>query len=315
MLCPYTLPVTYVEIIVRGKKEYFYLTKNVRTGTTTWKKIRVYLGNKRPTQQQIRDATTAIEERSPQLTPFTYLTAEDAEILQDLKEGYNAWLKRTPESLKKKLSEDFIIRFTYHSNAIEGNKLTLRETALILKENVIPSGVRANDYSEAINGRECLELLKTYKGGLSNKLLEKTNGILTKNTGTTTGGSIREFNVTIEGSSHAPPAHRDVKKHLLNLYKWYSANKHFHAFELAAIIHHKITWIHPFEDGNGRTARAIMNWILMKEGYPMFFIPIERRQEYYAALETADRKKHKSYLHQMLQLIIDQVKTYKKNDE
>ena len=57
------------------------------------------------------------------------------------------------------------------------------------------------------------------------------------------------------------------------MYKWYSANKNkLHPFELATMIHAKLTWIHPFEDGNGRTARAIMNWLLIKNSYPMFFI-------------------------------------------
>ena len=220
-------------------------------------------------------------------------------------------MKKTPEGLRKKLYNDFVIRFTYNTNAIEGNRLTLRQTALILKDKIIPSGVRASDYHEAVNGKECLEFLKSYKGELNNKLLEKVNGILTKNTDVVYGGRIRFFDVEIIGSKHVPPKHEEVKKHLLNMYKWYSANKNkLHPFELATMIHAKLTWIHPFEDGNGRSARAIMNWLLIKKSYPMFFIPFEKREEYYMTLEEFDKGNNKKYVSKMLRLIIDQVRSY-----
>ena len=150
-----------------------------------------------------------------------------------------------------------------------------------------------------------------YKGELNNKLLEKVNGILTKNTDVVYSGRIRFFDVKIEGSKHIPPKDKDVKNYLLNLYKWYSANKNkVHPFELGVLVHAKITWIHPFEDGNGRTARAIMNWLLIKKGYPMFFIPFEKKEEYYNALDEADKSNYKEYVAMMLQIVIDQIKSY-----
>ena len=306
---------TYIETIKRGNREYYYLTKNLRVSINKWKKIRVYIGDKKPTKSEIQKYAEQIEKQIEQeglkKSEYSYLGEEDAETLQDLKEGYKEWLRKNPESLKNKLYDDFVIRFTYHSNAIEGNRLTLRQTALILKDKVLPSGVRASDYHEAVNGKECLEFLKEYKGELNNRLLEKVNGILTKNTGVVYGGRIRFFDVKIEGSKHVPPPNEEVKKHLLNMYKWYSANKHkLHPFELATMIHAKLTWIHPFEDGNGRTSRTIMNWILMKNGYPMFFIPFEKREEYYMTLEEADKENFKEYVSRMLRLIIDQVRSY-----
>lgn len=306
---------TYVETIKRGNKKYYYLTKNVRTALNRWKKVRVYIGDQPPTKLQVSRYAKQIEDQIKKdglaKSEYVFLTEGDAETLQDLKEGYKEWLKQTPRSVIKKLNDDFVIRFTYNSNAIEGNRLTLRQTALILKDKVIPSGVRAQDYNEAINGKECLDFIKTYKGELNDTFLEKVNGILTKNTGVVYGGRIRFFDVKIEGSKHVPPQNQEVKKHLLNMYKWYSANKNkLHPFELATMIHAKITWIHPFEDGNGRTARAIMNFILMKKGYPMFFIPFEKREEYYNCLEEADKGNNKQYVASMLQLIIDQIRTY-----
>ena len=313
--CALIYYVVYVETIKRRNKEYYYLTKNLRLSINKWKKIRIYIGDKKPTKEEIKKHTEEIEKRIKKegltKSTYSYLSSEDAEILQDLKESYNTWLKQLPESLKKKLYDDFVIRFTYNTNAIEGSRLTLRQTALILKDKVIPSGIRASDYHEAINGKECLEFLKSYKGELNDKLLEKVNEILTKNTDVVYGGRIRFFDVKIEGSKHIPPQYTEVKKHLLNMYKGYSANKKkVHPFELATMIHAKVTWIHPFEDGNGRTSRAIMNWLLMKNSYPMFFIPFEKREEYYMCLEEADNDNFKEYLTRMLQLIIDQVRSY-----
>ena len=172
---------------------------------------------------------------------------------------------------------------------------------------MIPTGVRAEDYNEAINGKECLDHIKNYKGDLSTQFLEKVNGILTKNTGVVYSGRIRFFDVQIQGSMHVPPSYAEVKKHMLNFFKWYSANKNkLHPFELATLVHAKLTWIHPFEDGNGRTSRTIMNFILMKKGFPMFFIPFEKREEYYQSLDIADKGDYKEYISRILQLIIDQ---------
>lgn len=311
---------TYVEAIRRKDKTYYYVTKNIRISLNKWKKIRIYLGNNKPSPDEIKLHIEQIETKMADQgifkSEYAHLSREDAETLQDLKESYKEWLKHTPGSVRDKLNEDFIIRFTYHTNAIEGNRLTLRQTALILKDKVIPSGVRAQDYNEAINGKECLDFLKNYDGELNDKLLEKVNGILTKNTDVTYSGRIRFFNVQIQGSGHVPPKHEEVKKHLLNMYKWYSANKNkLHPFELATIIHAKIAWIHPFEDGNGRTARAIMNYILMKKGFPMFFIPFEKREAYYSSLEDADKGENKKYISKMLQLIIDQIRAYGKENQ
>jgi len=185
---------SYIETLKRGNKDYYYLTKNIRLSLNKWKKIRIFLGDKKPSKEELKKLTREIERKAKpflKISNYAYLSEHDAETLQDLKESYSIWLKQTPKSAKEKLNEDFVIRFTYHSNAIEGNRLTLRQTALILKDKVIPSGVRAQDYNEAINGKECLDYIKSYKGKLNTRFLEKINGILTKNTGVVYGGRIR----------------------------------------------------------------------------------------------------------------------------
>lgn len=306
---------TYIETLKQGKKEYFYLTKNIRISANKWKKIRVFLGDKKPPKKELEKHVKTLEKKAkPFIKNYAYLSEHDAETLQDLKESYKEWMKKVPKSVKEKLNEDFIIRFTYNSNAIEGNRLTLRQTALILKDKVIPSGVRAEDYNEAINGKECMDFIKKYDKELNSTLVKKVNYILTKNTGVVYGGRIRFFDVKIEGSTHVPSSHTELKKHMLNFFKWFNENKNkLHPFELATLVHAKLTWIHPFEDGNGRTARTIMNFILMKKGFPMFFIPFEKREQYYNALDIADKGNYKEYISKTLQLIIDQIRSYGHN--
>lgn len=302
----------YVEIKRQNEKKYYYLTKNVRTGPNSWKKVRLFLGNKEPTQRDISRCLKEIESRSiARYNSHRYLAQKDAELLEDLRKSYSQWMARMPKSAQRKMAEDTIIRYTYNSNAIEGNRLTLRQTAMILKDRIMPHGVSSRDYNEAINGKECLNYFRTYRGELNQTLLLTVNGILTKNTGIETSGQVRDFDVFIEGSQHVPPDHPKVEAHLLNMFKWYSRNKKkLHPFELAAMVHAKIAWIHPFEDGNGRTARALMNFLLMRKGYPLLYIPNEDREIYYRSLEMADNGDHNGYISELVSLIKDQMTVY-----
>ncbi|MBI4450704.1 Fic family protein [Candidatus Woesearchaeota archaeon] len=305
----------YVETLLRAGKAYYYLTKNVRIGSRSWRKFRVYLGNEKPSKKKLEAAARRIEREIlvagvVKQNPYPYLSDHDAETLQDLKEAYQAWSKHVPSGIKNKEYDDFVIRFTYNTNAIEGNRLTLRQTALILKDKVIPSGVRARDYNEAINGKECLDYLKQHSGDVDRRLLCKINELLVKNTDVVYPGRLRFFNVKIEGSKHLPPDHTLVKKEVRKMLQWYNNHQKLHPFELATLLHAKTAWIHPFEDGNGRTARAAMNFILLKKGYPMMFIPYEKREAYYTALESYDSGDYKAYVAQMLRLVIDQIRSY-----
>ena len=77
---------------------------------------------------------------------------------------------------------------------------------------------------------------------------------------------------------------------------------------MACLIHAKFVEIHPFEDGNGRTGRALMNWVLMKSNYPKLFIPVVKRQQYYEAIDLHNEKKYKEYCNKMFEIMIDQIK-------
>jgi len=302
----------YVDKIKSGNKTFYYLGKTLRLGPNKWKKIRIKLGSKKPTEKEIANKLKELRLEEYKVYNKDYIDANKLEIIDDFKEVYNNHLEEIPKTIIEKEESDFLIRFTYNSNAIERNRLTLRDTYLIIKEKQIPSGAPPKDYNEALNGREAFELIKKYKGKLSFEFLEKLNYILTKNTGVIYPGRIRFFPVNIGGTNYKPPKAEKVKHLLKKMIKFYYEFKNrIHPFVMACLIHAQFEEIHPFEDGNGRTGRAIMNWILINEKYPKIYIPVKQLEKYYKALDLHNEKKIKEYCNKMFEIIIEQFNLHK----
>ena len=299
----------YVDKIKSGKKTFYYLGKTIRIGENEWKKIRIKLGEKEPTREEIEQKLKELKLEEYNVYNRDYLDANKLEIIDDFKEVFNHHRKTIPKTIVEKEEADFLIRFTYNSNAIEGNRLTLRDTYLIIKEKQIPSGAPPKDYNEAINGREAFAFIKEYKGKLTIEFLEKLNDILTQNTGVVYPGRVRFFPVKIEGADHVPPDSEKVRPLLKKMIQFYSEfRRKIHPFVLACLIHAQFVEIHPFEDGNGRTGRALMNWILMQAGYPKVFVPVKVRQKYYEAIDLHNQKEVKGYCEKMFDIVMDQFK-------
>ena len=297
----------YIDKILSGKKTFYYLGKTIRTGEHTWKKIRIKLGVKEPTREEIGRKLKELRLEEYKVYNKDYLGADKLEIIDDFKEVYAVHLKKIPKTVVEKEEEDFIIRFTYNSNAIEGNRLTLRDTYFIIKEKQIPSGAPPKDYNEAINGRSAFDFIKTYEGKLDMDFLERLNFILTQNTGVVYSGRMRFFPVKIEGADFKPPEPEKVKPLILQMINFYYKNKRkIHPFVMACLIHAQFVEVHPFEDGNGRTGRALMNWVLMRAGYPKVFVPVKLRPKYYEAIDCHNEKKIKEYCEKMFEVVMEQ---------
>lgn len=298
----------YIDKVKSGKKTFYYLGKTIRLGSDRWKKIRIKLGTNKPSKLLIAEKLKELKLEELEIYNKDYIDADRLEVIDDYKEVYQNHIKKLPKTIIDKEESDFVIRFTYNSNAIEGNRLTLRETYLIIKEKQIPSGAPPKDYNEALNGKEALDFLKSYKGKLNIDFIEKINGILTKNTGVIYPGRVRFFPVKIEGAEHNPPDEKEVPRLLKVMIDFYYSNKKkFHPFVMACLIHAKFVEIHPFEDGNGRTGRALMNWVLMKADYPKLYVPVSKRQKYYEAIDLHNIKKYKEYCNKMFELMIEQI--------
>lgn len=207
-------------------------------------------------------------------------------------------LRPLPLSALKKLRQQFQIEMTYNSNSIEGNSLTLKETFLVINEGITIKGKPLKDHLEAKDHHEALEFVYELvqpdkKSTLSENLIRNLHCLVMKKTDEEWAGRYRLSNVIIAGADHKPPDASLVPTKMANLINWFQENKKkLHPIELASLLHHKIVYIHPFFDGNGRTARLIMNIILMRKSYPLAIILKNDRKKYYQVLSQADKKNY-----------------------
>jgi len=218
-------------------------------------------------------------------------------------------LRPLPPLAVKKLREQFEIEMTYNSNAIEGNRLTLKETYLVIHEGITINGKPLKDHLEAKGHHEALEFLYGLiqpgsKPTFSEHLIRQLNQLVMKKTDEEYAGVYRTSNVFIGGADHLPPDALQVPIEMKKLMTWLTKErKRLHPIELAAFLHHRLVYIHPFFDGNGRTARLAMNIVLMRAGYPLVVILKNDRKKYYRCLAQADKGNHLSFAGFMAQAV------------
>lgn len=194
-----------------------------------------------------------------------------------------------------KLKEQFAVEMTFNSNAIEGNRLTLKETFLVIEEGITVKGKSLKEHLEAKNHFEAVHFLyglieNEKKFQMTEQLVRSLQQLIMKESDSSVSGSYRTGSVMITGSKHRPPAAHDVPILMKNLMSWVKKiDGKIHPVILASKLHHELTHIHPFFDGNGRTARLVMNLYLMQKGYPLVIILKNDRKKYYSLLEKADK--------------------------
>jgi Fic family protein len=197
-----------------------------------------------------------------------------------------------------KLREQFTLEWTYNTNAIEGNTLTLRETELVINRGLTVGNKALAEHFEAINHKEGIEYVYNFakkKKELDEDVLLKIHELLLKNIADAWG--YRNSNVMITGAVHLPPSAIKVPRLMKEFLIWYYENKSkIPVVELAAWVHYKMVYIHPFLDGNGRTARLLMNLILIQHGYPPAVILHVDRKKYYRVLREADRENYTGFM-------------------
>lgn len=202
-------------------------------------------------------------------------------------------LRPLPEHTVKSLHEALVLEWTYHSNAIEGNTLTLMETKVVL-DGITIGGKSMREHFEAINHREAIfyvEGLLKDEEVLGEPQIKSLHQLVLKNIDDQNAGAYRQQNVVISGASHTPVDHLHVPaamKDLLVCCQSFSG----HPVERAARLHADFVKIHPFVDGNGRTGRLLLNLELMRSGYLPVIIKAENRLAYYQALDAAGAKQN-----------------------
>ena len=194
-----------------------------------------------------------------------------------------------PPQTSKSLQEELNLEWTYHSNGIEGNTLTLRETQVVL-EGITVGGKTLREHLEAINHKEAIDYLSSLVGTdnpITEWNIKNLHAIILKNIDAENAGRYRTENVMITGATHVPPDYMqvgsDMGQLIITFQKWQSA----HPLIQAALLHGELVKIHPFIDGNGRTSRLVMNLVLMNHGYYPIILKKENRLDYYNALDKA----------------------------
>lgn len=195
-----------------------------------------------------------------------------------------------PAAVLVNLHENLVLNWTYHSNAIEGNTLTLKETKVVL-EGITVGGKTLREHFEAINHREAILFLEQQvqnQASISEWLIKSLHHLVLKNIDNENAGQYRHNNVIISGAEHIPPDAVHVPNQMQQFVVWATQQApELHPVEAAARIHGELVKIHPFVDGNGRTSRLLMNLVLMQAGLPATIITVEQRLDYYQALDTA----------------------------
>jgi Fic family protein len=210
------------------------------------------------------------------------LTAKKAEL-----DGY----RPLPNSTVQRLYGDLRVLLTYHSNAIEGNTLSLRETQMVIEHGLTVRGHPLREYLEATNHAEAFDYLTRLAEGKETLSLDTIvalhrlvmKGIDDENTGRFPNGP-----VYIRGARIVPSPASEVTGLLKEWLKWQQGpGQQYEPVVRAAIAHHDFEVVHPFFDGNGRTGRLLMNLMLMQEGYPPALLRQDWRVSYLQALDSA----------------------------
>ena len=181
------------------------------------------------------------------------------------------------------------IELTYTSNAIEGNTLSLRETQLIVEEGLAPGqGKTLREVYEARNHFEAIKEVERWLSegrNISARAILDLHQIVMRDIDATWGGRLRNAPVFIKGSRHTPPNAAHVGDELDMLVAW-AGQSALHPVLLTAETHFRFESLHPFFDGNGRTGRLLLNWQLLRAGFPLTVIQVEERARYLEALDA-----------------------------
>jgi len=199
-----------------------------------------------------------------------------------------------PPQLVQKLWEQMQIEFTYNSNAIEGNTLSLRETQLVIQEGITVRGKSLREHLEARNHPEAIayiEKLAKKRSAIEQDDILKVHKLLMLGMDDQNAGKYRTGQVRVAGATFMPPPASRIQPMINELLQTLNQNPdELRRIELAAFFHHKLVYIHPFLDGNGRTARLLMNAILMSRGYPFTVLLKVDRPKYLRVLSEADNE-------------------------
>ncbi|MFU7501294.1 MAG: Fic family protein [Candidatus Tisiphia sp.] len=212
------------------------------------------------------------------------------DLLNNKKKQLDRIRPLTPE-LVKNLEQWFKVELTYTSNAIEGNTLSRLETAVVIEKGLTVGGKSLVEHLEAKNHAQALDLIHEIQQKKTCEITENDilsiHALILKGIDDYNAGCYRRVAVRISGSRVIMPNPVKVPNLMADFIAWLNSSKDMHPVQFAGEAHYRLVTIHPFSDGNGRTARLLMNLILIMAGYPPAIIRLQERLPYITSLETA----------------------------
>jgi Fic family protein len=211
----------------------------------------------------------------------------EIDVLKKQIDSYRPFNKQ----LLNELQQFYRIGFTYSSNALEGNSLTESETKIIIEDGLTIGGKTIREHSEVLGHSEAYTYLNTLtkRNIITEHNILELHRLFYYRIDARKAGIYRKQQVYISGTDYLPPNYKEIpelmKKFVLGISE---LKEKSHPVTLAAKLHERIASIHPFIDGNGRTARLVMNLSLLQDGYPIVIIPPILRNEYIASIRLAN---------------------------
>ena len=228
------------------------------------------------------------------------MSEELSSLLHDcdtLKERLSG-LRPLPSDALQKIEGAFNIEYTYESNRIEGNTLTLQETELVVNEGVTIAGKSMREHLEAINHAEAIDYIRDFAKSdieISERTIKEIHALVLHGINRENAGRYRTVPVMISGSTHVPPQPYLLEKLMEDFILKFREleRKGTHPVLIAAYLHDELVRIHPFIDGNGRTSRLLMNLYLLRKGYTLVNLKgsDDAKLGYYKALEASHTEK------------------------
>jgi Fic family protein len=285
----------HLEIREKNGHQKYYLAHSFRVRGNV-KKIRVYLGaDLSPEDLKLKrkhaeaELEKRIKEKQKIHDPFiTVLSPSDLQELKTLTVHGELRVLHLSEFDWNRFKE----AFTYDTNAIEGSLVEAKEVADILRKREWPENKSKEDISETYGVAEAVDYVRTTKEHVSLKLVKELHRIVFKNS-KPFAGKFRESGVEVVVKDalgnivHVGAPSIQIERRLKELARWYTRNKtKYPPLVLAAVVHNQFENIHPFQDGNGRVGRLLLNNILLKHNLPPLNIELRNRAQYYAALQV-----------------------------
>lgn len=314
-----------------GAKNYYYLRASVRKNGKQVVKDIAYLGNSledvqkalgklplyekeiRKTYRTLKnfiESNRYIEKvKALKIKHDPYLDQKLIDV-EACKLHYNAVFQKEDELTQQEVYKQFIIEFTFNTTSLEGNTITLKEAHDLLEESLTPKGKTLREIYDVQNTERMFSQLLVKQEKISHDLIIEIHKKLMQNIDVRLGYRTRDVRV-VHARFRSSPAEY-VKTDMDLLLAWYEKNKNvLHPLALAAIFHHKFERIHPFMDGNGRTGRILMNYILIKHRYPPIIIHKKLRDFYLDALKDADEspltKSELKYYKELVHTLADEL--------